>query len=76
MFKLLVILFKVKLYARNNIFKFPLTLTCASTVHKIQGLSLEQSVFDFDLQRRRSIGVSQIYTALIRVKTYDKFYCV
>ena len=56
--------------------QFPLTLPWASTVHKVQGLSLEQGADDFDLRKQRSFSVSQIYTALSRVKTYDNFYCI
>ena len=49
--------------------QFPLTLACASTVHKVQGLSLEQGAIDFDLQKQKSFGSRQMYTALSRVKT-------
>ena len=56
--------------------QFTLTLAWASTVHKVQGLSLEQGVVDFDLQKQRSFGAGQIYTALSRVKTYDDLYCI
>ena len=31
--------------------QFPLTLACASTVHKVQSLSLKQGVIDFDLRK-------------------------
>ena len=51
--------------------QFPLTLAWASTVHKVRGLSLEQAVIDFDLQKQKSFGPEQMYTALSRVKTYD-----
>ena len=56
--------------------QFPLILPWGSTVHKVQGLSLEQGIDDFDLRKQRSFSVSQIYTALSRVKTYDNFYCI
>ena len=56
--------------------QFPLTLAWASTVHKVRVLSLEQAVIDFDLQKQKSFGPEQMYTALSRVKTYDNLYCI
>ena len=56
--------------------QFPLTLAWASTVHKAQGLSLGQGVNDFDLQKQRSFGEGQVYTALSRVKIYENLYCI
>ena len=56
--------------------QFPLTLAWASTVHRVEGLSLEQGVIDFDLRKQKSLGLDQIYTALSRVKTYDNLYCI
>ena len=44
--------------------KFPLTLAWASTVHKVQGLRLEQGVTDFDPQKQKSLAPGQVYTAL------------
>ena len=40
--------------------QFPLTLAWVSTVHKVQGLSLEQGVFDFDLRKQRLFVAGQI----------------
>ena len=56
--------------------EFPLTLAWPYTVHKVQGLSLEQSVIDFYLQKKKSFGPGQMYTALSSVKTYDNLYCI
>ena len=56
--------------------QFPLTLVWESAVHKVQGLSLEQGVVDFDLREQKSFGAGQIYTALSRVKTYDNLCCI
>ena len=56
--------------------QFPLTLAWASTVHKVQGLSLEEGVTDFDLQKQKSFGSGHMYTVLSRVKTYDNLYCI
>ena len=56
--------------------QFPLTLAWAFTVHKVQGLSLEKGVIDFNLQKQKLFGPGQMYTALLRVKTYDNLFCV
>ena len=56
--------------------QFLLTLAWVSTVHKVQGLSLEQGVIDFDLRKQKPFGPGQTYTALSRVKTYDNPYCI
>ena len=48
----------------------------ASTVHKVQGLSLKQDVIDFNLRKQKSFGPGQICTVLSRVKTYDNLNCI
>ena len=55
--------------------QFPLMLAYASTVHKVQGLSIDQGVVDFNLRKQRSFGPGQIYTALSRIKTFNTLYC-
>ena len=56
--------------------QFLLTLAWLSTVHKVQGLSVEQGVINFDLQKQKSFGTGQMYTGLSRVKTYENLYCI
>ena len=56
--------------------QFPLKLARASTVHKVQGLSLKQGVIDFDLRKQKSFGPGKIHTALIKVKTFNNLYCI
>ena len=51
--------------------QFPLALARASIFHKAQGLSLDQGVVDFGL-KKQVFGSGQIYTALIRIKWYNK----
>ena len=47
-------------------------LSWACTIHKVQALSLEKDVVNFDLQKQRTFGQGQMYTALSRVSSYDK----
>ena len=56
--------------------QFPLILAWTSTVHKVQDLSLQQGVIDFDLEKQKLFGPGQIYTVLSRVKAYDNLYCI
>ena len=51
-------------------------LTLASTIHKTQGLSLEQGVVNFDLGNQKSFQAAQMYTAFSRIRTYDNLYCI
>ena len=46
--------------------QFPLTLAWACTVHKVQGLTLENTVVSFDLFKQRSFNYGQVYVALSR----------
>ena len=54
--------------------QFSLALAWPSTIHKVQGLSLEQGIVDFYLRKQRLFGAGQIYIALSSVKTYDNLY--
>ena len=56
--------------------QFPLMLSWACTIHKVQSLSLEKFVVNFDLQKQRTSGQGQMYIALSRVSSYDKHFCV
>ena len=54
--------------------QFPLILSYACTVHKVQGLTLDQVLISFNLERQRSFGAGQMYVALSRVKSIDDLY--
>ena len=56
--------------------QFLLSLAWASTVNKVQGLSLEQGIIDFDLLKQKLFGSGQIYAALSWVKSVDNLYCI
>ena len=56
--------------------QYPLMLTWRCTVHKVQGLSLDNIVVILDLLRKRSFNYGQIYVALSRVTSFNGLYIV
>ena len=56
--------------------QFPLTLSWACTVHKVQGLSLTEGVVSFDLESQKSFNQGQMYVALSRISSINKLYLV
>ena len=51
--------------------QYPLMLTWGSTVHEVQGLSLDKIVLSLDLLRQRNFNYGQIYVALSRVTSFN-----
>ena len=51
--------------------QFPLTLSWACTVHKVQGFSLAEGVVSFDLEKQKSFNQRQIYVALSRISSMN-----
>ena len=56
--------------------QFPLTLSWACTVHKVQGLSLAEGVVSFKLEKQKSFNRGQIYVALSRISSINKMYLI
>ena len=56
--------------------QFPLMLSWACTVHKVQSLSLEKAVISFDLLRQKAFNPGQMYVALSRVTNIDGLYLI
>ena len=54
--------------------QFPLVLSWACTVHKVQGLSLTSAVVSFDLEKQKSFNEGQMYVALSRVTSVDNLF--
>ena len=51
--------------------QFPITLAWACTIHKVQGLTLNNVVISFRLNKQRSFNYGQIYVALSRATSLE-----
>ena len=56
--------------------QFPIVLSWACTVHKVQGLSLNKIVISFDLHKQKSFNPGQIYVALSRVTSLEGLFLI
>ena len=56
--------------------QFPLGLSWACTVHKVQGLSLSQVLISFDLLKQKSFNHGQMYVALSRVTSLEGLFII
>ena len=56
--------------------QFPLTLSWACTVHKVQGLSLNKAIISFDLERQKCFNQGQMYVALSRITNMENMYLI
>ena len=56
--------------------QFPLTLSYACTVHKVQGLTQEKIVVSFQLNKQRSFNPGQMYVALSRVTSLNGLFLI
>ena len=56
--------------------QFPLTLSWACTVHKVQGLSLTEGVVILYLESRKSFNQGQMYAALSRITNINELYLI
>ena len=48
--------------------QFPIMLTYACTIHRVQGLTLKKICVSFDLNKQKTFGNGQNYVALSRAK--------
>ena len=56
--------------------QFPITLAWACTLHKVQGLTLNEVAVNFELRKQKSFNPGQIYVALSRVTSLQGLYIV
>jgi len=56
--------------------QFPITLAWACTVHKVQGLTVNEIVVCFDLHRQNHFNYGQIYVALRRVTSLQGLHVI
>ena len=56
--------------------QFPLTLSWACTVHKVQGLTLSKGVVSFDLEKQKSFNQGQMYVAISRITNINNLFLI
>ena len=56
--------------------QFPLTLSWAYTVHKVQGLSLTKGAVSFALESQKSFNKGQMYVALSRITSINELHLI
>ena len=56
--------------------QFPITLACSCTVHKVQGLTLNEIVVSFNLNRQNHFNYGQIYVALSRATSLQGLHVI
>ena len=56
--------------------QFPITLAWASTVHKVQGLTVDEIVVCFDLYKQTHFNYGQVYVALSRARSIQGLYII
>ena len=56
--------------------QFPLVLSWACTVHKVQGFSLTSEVVSFDLEKQKLFNEGQMYVSLSRVTSIDNLFLI
>ena len=56
--------------------QFPLALSWACTVHKVQNLRLMSAVVSFDLENQKLFNEGQVYVALSRVTKIDNLFLI
>ena len=54
--------------------QFPITLAWACTIHKVQGLTLQNVVISFKLNKQKSFNNGQVYVALSRTTSLQGLY--
>lgn len=56
--------------------QFPITMAWARTVHKVQGLTVNEIVVCFDLHRQKHFNYGQIYVALSRARSLQGLHVI
>ena len=51
-------------------------LSWACTIHKVQGLTLNESVVSFDLEKQKSFNQGQMYVAISRITNINSLFLI